>query len=88
MKTDDILDERAETYGAFIDNAKVSQNLKAMCEESRNWDAMDYDQLEAVHMICSKLSRLLTGDCNHIDSWADIAGYATLVSDRLSGNAR
>jgi hypothetical protein len=30
-------------------------------------------------MICSKLARLACGDADHVDSWHDIAGYATLV---------
>jgi len=34
-------------------------------------------------MICHKIGRIVNGDPNYYDSWADIAGYAKLVSDRL-----
>ena len=34
-------------------------------------------------MICNKIGRILNGDHNYADSWADIAGYATLVAERL-----
>jgi len=35
-----------------------------------------------------KLSCIVNGNPDKVDSWVDIAGYATLVSDRLQGNAR
>ena len=31
---------------------------------------------------------IINGDPNYIDSWVDIAGYATLVADRLNGVER
>ena len=34
-------------------------------------------------MILSKISRLVTGDPAHKDSWHDIQGYAKLAEDRL-----
>ena len=45
----------------------------------------DMDQAEAIDMIFSKLARILNGDPNYADNWIDIAGYATLVADRLEG---
>jgi hypothetical protein len=42
-------------------------------------------QDEALSMIVMKISRILTGDPNHADHWADIAGYATLIANELSG---
>lgn len=39
-------------------------------------------------MIAVKIARILVGDCNHPDHWHDIAGYATLVADRLEGKSR
>ncbi len=40
---------------------------------------------EAAEMILHKLARLLNGDPNHRDSWADIAGYAELVVRNIDG---
>ena len=34
-------------------------------------------------MIAHKIGRIINGDPDYDDSWADIAGYAKLVSDRL-----
>lgn len=85
---DNILEERGTTYGKFINNATVAQELKYRIFTTPNWRTAEYDQQEALQMICSKISRLTTGDMNHIDSWRDIAGYATLVADRLEGEER
>jgi transposase-like protein len=84
---DVILDERAATYGSFEDVAGFAQEMKnaiRMCNNSE----LDDDQIEALDMIASKIARIVNGNPNHIDSWIDIAGYATLVADRLQGKAR
>jgi len=49
---------------------------------------MGEDQWEALEMIATKLSRIVNGNPNKIDNWDDIAGYATLVADRLRGTPR
>lgn len=84
---DTILDERATTYGSFKDVAGFAQEMKnaiRMCNNSK----LDDDQIEALDMISSKIARIVNGDPNYVDSWTDIAGYATLVADRLQGKAR
>jgi hypothetical protein len=85
-----ILDKRGTSYGTFLDNARVTQRLKAVAHNfaGQNNKTFDADQAEALDMIFTKVGRILNGDSNHIDSWIDIAGYATLVADRLQGKAR
>lgn len=78
-----VLYERGTTYGDFIDNATVSQGLKTIIHNTKNWHNLDSDQQEMCDMICSKLSRMLTGDPNHLDTYVDIQGFAKLVEDRL-----
>jgi hypothetical protein len=87
---DTILDERATTYGSFIDVAQIAQEMKdvirgALDEQNASLQA---DHQEALDMITSKIARIVNGDANHTDSWIDIAGYATLVADRLQGKSR
>ena len=53
-------------------------------EAERGCD-LDPDQREALEMIAHKIARIVNGDPNYADSWVDIAGYATLVADRLQG---
>lgn len=88
-----LLDERGAVYGGygkFKDLAEVAQRFK---------DALQYflitrnkylapDQHEALDMIFHKVARIINGDADYVDNWKDIAGYATLISDRLEGNAR
>ena len=86
----ETLDERGGRYGKFIDNAKIAQDLKAYTRGCGSWDELDADQREAIDNICIKMSRILSPgtDKTYIDNWVDMAGYATLVVDRLEGNGR
>ena len=86
----EILGSRAKTYGSFRDNARLAQALKrAMAEQAEDLGkTFADDQWEALEMISSKVSRIVTGDPDSIDQWDDIAGYATLIADRLRGIVR
>lgn len=76
------LAERQNQYGDFSKVAGVSQHLQSLLSVGNFSDT----QQEAIQMICSKLARLACGDADHVDSWHDIAGYATLiVKDLESG---
>jgi hypothetical protein len=89
-KVDAILDSRAKDYGKFIDGAEIMQMLKRLVHgyiENRG-TPLAFDQREAIDMIIHKLGRIINGNPDKVDSWRDIAGYSTLVADRLEGNAR
>lgn len=83
MNINDTLQERGKRYGEFSDHAFISQNLKGYMTSNAGWNRLDADQAEALEMIAHKIARILNGDPNYDDSWHDIAGYATLVADRL-----
>ena len=83
----DILDERGSRYGVFTEHAEVSQSLKGALYAGMQRD-LTADQKEALEMICHKMARIVNGDPDYEDSWRDIAGYATLVADRLIGKER
>lgn len=76
---DTTLNQRQSQYGSFANVAETTQNLYDLTRR----DDMSNVQREALHMICSKLARIANGDPNHVDSWHDIAGYATLVVQDL-----
>lgn len=80
----DTLAERGGRYGTFIDNARVSQDLKAVMRNAPNWDSLAPDQKEALDMFASKISRALTGDMTYRDNWHDLVGFAKLVDDRMA----
>jgi len=81
---DATLAERDKRYGGFINNASIAQRVKAVIRTAPNWYEMSYDKREALEMIASKIGRMLSGDPEYVDNWHDIAGYATLVEDRLT----
>lgn len=84
------LEERGARYGSFAGHATIAQELKrALFRHMDNVSKVDpnADQLEALEMICHKLARIVNGDPDYADNWVDIAGYATLVADRLIAEA-
>lgn len=87
---DAILDARGSNYGSFLGLSQVTQRLKGVAHQfaGQNNKTFDADQAEALDLIFTKIGRILNGDPNHTDSWIDIAGYATLVADRLQGKIR
>ena len=82
MTMQKILEERGSRYGEFIDNATIAQAMK-MAAIGNVWADMDADAREAIDMICTKISRIVTGDWRYPDNWRDIEGFAKLVADRL-----
>ena len=87
---DQTLDARATDYGKFKDGAALMQGMKRLLADhaaAHNKTFAD-DQWEALEMIVHKIGRIVNGNPDKVDSWIDIAGYATLVADRLQGNAR
>jgi hypothetical protein len=87
---DAILDSRAKDYGKFIEGAEIMQMLKRLVHNyiEQRQTPLAFDQREAIDMIIHKLGRIINGNPDKVDSWRDVAGYSTLVADRLEGNAR
>ena len=88
MNVEETLVERGDRYGAFTDNAAVTQCLKETMRHTQNWDRLEPEMREALDMIAHKISRILNGDPNYTDSWHDIAGYAQLVEISVKCNQR
>lgn len=80
--TDELLVERGKTHGDFGQHAKCTQDLKrAFYGNCVN--KLDDAKRESVDMILHKLGRIASGNPDHADHWADIAGYARLVEQRI-----
>ncbi len=75
--------ERSNRYGAFSENARISQNIKGAMVDSRNWSSLTDDKREALEMIAHKIARILNGDSEYHDSWLDIIGYTKLIEGTL-----
>jgi fido (protein-threonine AMPylation protein) len=79
----ETLAQREQTHGSFITHADISQRLKAVMYEYSDFKYLASDQKEALEMIAHKIARILNGNPDVHDHWHDIAGYATLVANRL-----
>ena len=74
---DSLLDSRS-IYGSFKDKAEWIQGGKQAIRDAPKWEYLGAAEQEALDNIMQKIGRILYGE-PHIDSWADIAGYSTLV---------
>lgn len=81
---DATLAERQSQYGSFTGVANTTGQLMAVIKNSPNGHTMPYAHEEALHMICSKIARIVNGDFNHLDSWHDIGGYSKLIEDLIA----
>ena len=90
VNVDKTLNARAEMYGKFKDGAALMQSIKRelSAHAAKHGKTFADDQWEALEMIVHKIGRIVNGDPDVTDHWVDIAGYATLIADRLEGNAR
>lgn len=79
MSTEDILAEREKTHGSFPVQAIHSQGIKSMLAKP----GLDPVLAEGLELIAVKLSRIICGNPEEPDHWADIAGYARLVANYL-----
>jgi len=70
--------ERGANYADIADNSKVFCDL--LSSMGFTWPkTMTDTQVHCVCNIATKLSRLKTGDFQHLDSLLDLGGYAVLV---------
>lgn len=79
VQVESLLAERQKTYGGYAAVASTAQQIKDVMSCGSNYNTTTYAQRESLAMIANKISRIVNGDPNYEDSWADIAGYATLA---------
>ena len=79
------LEERAKTHGDFSESSRFVQSIKVVMQATPNWDILEDDQREALHMIQHKIGRILYGNPDYEDNWHDLCGYAKLIERRLNG---
>jgi hypothetical protein len=83
MTIQTTLNQRNTTHGDFTDHARITQEIKQVIERQDNYGNLNHCQREALAIIAHKIGRILAGNPNFHDHWHDIAGYATLVADRI-----
>lgn len=88
MSIDITLKERGNNYGPFQDQGSLAQTLKVIVRESKYWSCLEPYKQEAIEMILHKISRIVNGNSDYIDSWHDIGGYAQLIERILKNDNR
>ena len=86
MSENEIINAREDKYGSFEDGAKLMQAFKDTLRASEGFSRLYPYQREAVEMMTHKLSRIINGDGQYLDSWRDIVGYCQLVVDTMGKN--
>lgn len=81
--TEKLLAERQNTHGEYVDHARCTQAILRVCQAEKNWPVLSDIMKESIHMIAHKLGRIMSGTPDVADHWADIAGYAVLVQQRI-----
>ncbi len=80
QQIDETLKQRGSAYGEFIGNATITQTImKTLVDNAKR--PLEQFELEALHMVAHKMSRIVNGQRTKKDNWHDIAGYAKLAED-------
>jgi len=81
-----ILDQRGNQYGDYMAMSHVAQALKSVVSNHISQignRTVSPIHLESLDSILLKIARIANGNANNLDSWTDIAGYATLVVNAI-----
>lgn len=84
LTVSETLEQRGAVYGSFDTHADYADRINSVYLRSPNWHSMSPDNKEALRIIANKIGRILNGDPEYDDNWRDIAGYATLVLNRIN----
>lgn len=78
---DDLLDTRELTHGDFLRTAHTAQAIKTRLEIGEAWPWPDMSPVlkESLHLIATKLARIVEGSPQEEDHWRDIIGYSELA---------
>jgi len=77
-----LLETRQQTHGSFMENAIISQSIKAILRASNGWSRLNDIERESMDMIALKFSRILSGKSMERQHWEDVVGYAKLVEEK------
>lgn len=83
---DETLQERGEVYGDYEGGSQLRASIMEIITDRHLLvTGKEMDKLHQIYIfdIVNKLSRLSTTP-NHLDTWHDIAGYATIAEIALT----
>lgn len=83
----EVLNERETTHGSFTQTARIAQVIKHQIRvgAAQSGVHITAEMSESLDLIATKIARIVSGNPTEVDHWRDIAGYATLVAEKLEG---
>lgn len=81
-----LTNERGKTHGDWMKQSSLAYALKGVMRDSDNWPNLPAFRKEALDLIMTKVSRILTGDHNEPDHWDDGSGYFFLGKGGHNGH--
>ena len=90
QNVNEILNEREKVSGDYFHVSRMIQETTRLWSTGPNWSKgkLTDPQITSLEMIALKVTRILQGDNNHVDSWRDIAGYAELAAIEIEKSER
>lgn len=79
VPVDEIVKSRGDVYGSFTDICSIAESLMTSLRSGESWHMLRPDQKQALAMMTHKMARIVCGNTQYRDNWADIEGYAKLV---------
>ena len=78
-----ILHDRGKQYGAYLDNAHLTQRFKTLLRNAANFHQMPDYIREGFEMVLHKIARAANGDPMVRDNVLDAIGYLMLVLEEM-----
>lgn len=83
----DILNKQEKDYGDFTEFCEALAKIRSVTTKKLPANATATARC-SLEMILLKIARLINGDLYKEDTWRDIAGYATLMADKLKKDGK
>jgi Domain of unknown function (DUF6378) len=78
-----IMADRGKSYGAYADNAHLTQRFKKLLRDAPSFHQMPDWLREAFEMTLHKIARAANGNPLHRDNIVDAIGYLQLALNEL-----
>lgn len=83
--TEAVVEERGRTHGRYEDMAATQVRLLEALASGKNWETLPAGVKVFLLSTIQKMSRIVTGNPNEPDHYADIKGYAHLAHRTVTG---
>ena len=79
----EITEERENTHGDYGRQCAITRSLKRTLHSYPEFASLEDYKQEALDFFCVKMGRILAGNSDFHDHWADIGGYASETLEEI-----